>query len=61
MNENSCVFIWISLKGTPKGVINYKSALVRVMAWYWTGDMSLPQPMMTQFTDAYMRHLVSMS
>ena len=32
------------------------------MGWYQTGDKLLPEPMMTQLTDAYMymRHLVSM-
>ena len=26
-------------------------ALVQVIAWHWTGDKPLPEPMMTQFTD----------
>ena len=25
------------------------------MAWHWTGDKPLSEPMLTQFTDAYMR------
>ena len=29
------------------------------MAWHWTGDKPLSEPMMTQFNDTYMRHLVS--
>ena len=33
-----------------------KSALVRAMAWRRTGDKPLPKPMLTQLTDAYMRH-----
>ena len=36
--------------------IDNKSALVQVMAWRWSGDKPLPEPRMTQFTDAYMRH-----
>ena len=31
------------------------------MAWYRIGDKPLPQPMMTYFTDAYMRHQASIS
>ena len=45
-----------SLKFVPKGPINNKPALVQVMAWRWTGDKPLPELMLTQFTDAYMRH-----
>ena len=36
--------------------IDNKAALVQVMAWHRTGDKSLLELMMTQFTDAYMRH-----
>ena len=46
----------ISLKFVPMGPIDYKSALVQVMAWRRTGDKPLPEPMLAQFTDAYMRH-----
>ena len=28
--------------------------------WYWTGDMPLFEPMMAQFTDAYLRQPVLM-
>ena len=52
----SCFFIWISLKCISKGPIDNKTALVQIMAWCRTGDKPLPQPMLTQFTDAYMRH-----
>ena len=34
-----------------------KSLLVQVMAWCRQGNKPLPEPMMTQFTDAYMCHL----
>ena len=56
MNKKSCIFIRISLKFVPKGPIANTSALVLVMAWRRTGDKPLPEPMLTQFTDAYMRH-----
>ena len=40
---------------------NYdKSALVEVVAWYQVDNKPLLQPMMTQFSDAYMCHKVSM-
>ena len=54
LNENDK--IKMSLKLVPRSPIDNKSALVRVMAWRRTGDKPLPEPMMTQFTDAYMRH-----
>ena len=54
--ENIRISIEISLKFVPKDLIDNKSALVQVMAWSRTGDKPLPEPIMTQFTDAYMRH-----
>ena len=56
MNEKFCVSIRILLKFVPKGLIDNKSVLVRVMAWRRTGDKPLPEPLLTQFTNAYMRH-----
>ena len=56
VNEKFCLLIQIPLKFVPKGQIDYKSVLVRVMAWRRTGDRPLPEPMLTQFTDAYMLH-----
>ena len=44
------------LKFVHKGPIGYKSALEQVMAWRRTGDKPLPEPMLTQFTDAYRQH-----
>ena len=61
LNENSRIPIQISLKFVPKSPIDNKSALVQVMAWCWTGDKPLPEPMMTQFNDAYMWHQGEMS
>ena len=60
-NENVRIPIQISLKFVPRAPIDIKSALVQVMAWRRTGDKSLPKAMMTQFTDAYMRHWGEMS
>ena len=56
MNEKFCILFQISLKFVAKGLIDNMPALVQVMAWHLTGDKPLPEPMMTQFTDAYMWH-----
>ena len=62
MIENLCIFIWMTtLKFVPKILIDNKSALIQVMAWRREGDKPLPEPMMTQFIDAYMHHLGEMS
>ena len=55
LDENVRISIHISQKFVPKGPIHNKSALVQVMAWRRTGDKPLPEAMMTQFTDGYMR------
>ena len=57
VNENFCILIRISVKGP----IANKPALVQVMSWRRTGDRPLSEPMLTQFTDAYMRHQGEMS
>ena len=49
---NFFITIRISLKFVLKGPIHNKAALVQVMAWRWTGDKPLPEPMLTQFTDS---------
>ena len=56
MTESFCVLIQISLKFVPKGPIDSKSALVHVMTWRRTGNKPLPEPMLAQFTDAYVWH-----
>ena len=56
LNENVWISIKISLKFLPKAPIVHKPALVQVMAWHRTGDKPLPEPMLTQFFDAYMQH-----
>ena len=55
LKEIDRIQIQISLKFVPMGPID-KSALVQAMAWRRTGDNPLPEPMLTQLTDAYMRH-----
>ena len=52
MNEKFCISIRISLQFVPNGLIDNKSALVQVMAWCPAGDKPLPEPLLTQFTDA---------
>ena len=56
LNENVLIFIKILLKFIPMGPINNILALIQIMAWSQIGDKPLPEPMMTQFTDTYMRH-----
>ena len=56
LNENDRIPIRISLKYVPRSPIDNKLALVQVMAMRRTGVNPLPEPMMTQFIDAYMRH-----
>ena len=56
MNEKFCISISISLKFVPKGPVDNKTVLVQIMACCKTGDKPLSEPMLTQFTDAYMRH-----
>ena len=56
MNEDVRIAIQISLKSVPKGSTDNKPALVQVMAWRRTGDKPLSEAMLTQFTDACMRH-----
>ena len=54
LNENGRIPIQISLKFVPRSPVDKKPALVQGMAWRWTGDKPLLEPMMTQFTDAYL-------
>ena len=61
LNKNDSIPIRISLKFVPRSPIDNKTALVPVMAWRRTGDKPLPELLLTQFTDAYMRHYGEMS
>ena len=55
-NENFWISIWSLLKLVSEGLIDNKPALVQVMAWRQKGDKPLPEPMLTQLTDAHMQH-----
>ena len=49
----------MKMKFFPKGPIGNnmnKSALIQAVAWCPTGNKPLPEPMLAQFTDAYMQH-----
>ena len=52
LNENYRILIQISLKFVPRSAIGNKAALFQVMVGRWRGN----KPVLTQFTDAYMRH-----
>ena len=56
LNENDKILIQISQKLVPRGPVDNKPALVQVMVWRRTGNKPLSEPMMFQFTDAYMWH-----
>ena len=56
VNENEEIPIQISLKHVPRSPIENKPTLVQVMACRLFGAKPLPEPMMIQFTSAYMRH-----
>ena len=56
MNENLCILFQIPLNFIPKGPIDNKLAMVQVTVWRRTGAKPLPELMLTQFTDAYMRY-----
>ena len=56
LNQNNRIIIQISLKFIPRSPIDYKPEMVQAMAWCRTGDKPLPEPLLAQFTDAYMRH-----
>ena len=61
LNENDRISIPISLNFLSWSPIDNKPALVQVKAWCRIGDKPLPEPMLTQFTNAYMRHQGEMS
>ena len=60
-NFHRRISIQFSLKFVHKGPTDKKSALVKVMACRPLGVKPLPEPMLTQFSDAYMRHKGEMS
>ena len=56
MNGKLSILIKISMKSVPESPIDHRVSLVQVMAWRRTGDKPLPEAMLIQFTDAYVRH-----
>ena len=54
LNENVRISIDISLNFVPYSPIDYKSALVQIMAWHRPGYKPLSEPEMAYFTEAYM-------
>ena len=46
LNENDSIPIRISLKFVPRSPIDYKPALVQLMAWRRKGDKPLPESML---------------
>ena len=55
MSRSPCILFEISLQPVPEGQINNDSALVQIMPWPRPVDNLLSEPMMTQFTDTYLR------
>ena len=56
MNEKFCISIWFSLKLVSNDQMDSKTALGCVKAWCRTGEKLLPEPVLTQITNAYTRH-----
>ena len=56
LTETDRIPIRISLEFVSRVLIDNNPALVQVVTWRRTGDTPLHEPMLTQFSDAYMRH-----
>ena len=54
--EKFSILIEISLKFASKSPIGNNPALAKIRAWRRIGDKPLSESMLTQFTEAYMRH-----
>ena len=52
--------IEIALDFVSNEAINNEIALVLIMAWCWSGDKPLYDPMMIYFVDEYMRQIASL-
>ena len=46
LNKDSCILIQISLKSVLKGSVDKILALFGIMAWHWTNNKPLSEPMM---------------
>ena len=47
------IFIHSILQFVPMGPVDNITALIQIMAQWWTDDMSLSEPMIVNFTEAY--------
>ena len=56
LNENDGIAIRISMKLVPIIPTDNNPTLVQAVAWHRTGNTSLHELLLTQFTDAKMRH-----
>ena len=56
-----CFVFWIEFHLSLFLGVHFMWALVQVMAWRRIVERPLPEPMLIQFTDAYMRHKEEMS
>ena len=56
LNENIWIKIEIPLRFVPKGPLDNYPALVLIMPWRRITDKPLSEPVLTQSTNAYMRH-----
>ena len=61
MNENAWIPIMVSLKCVLKGPINFITALIKIMAWFWLGDKPISEPLRAYINDADMRNSASLS
>ena len=61
LNENILISIKISQKFVPKDPVDNIPSLVQIMAWRWTGDKPLSEPMMAYVANAYMHHSALMN
>ena len=52
----SFIELVLSLKYVPCGQIDSKPALCKIMAWRQTADKPLSEPILANFTDAYLRY-----
>ena len=55
------MFMPILLNGAPKGQFDFKPSLVQVITQYRTGYKPIPEPIDTQFNDAFTRPSALMS
>ena len=61
LKKNIWISIIISLKLIPKVPIDNTPSLVQVMSWRRTGHKPLSEPIVAEFTDAYICHSALMS